>query len=805
MLKSRLGIQRGFQVGFALPTVLIASIIMLIVMLSAVSATSGVRVALDDQYYTKLAQEAAEAGQAYAEDCLEDSNYAATWTDTTRLRPDTDCNGAAISGGNRYIVQNGNIRTTFVVWAPVIGSSSSTTVTVVGTTELLRTSTQSVYQSYPHTLVKQSRYVAQPKIAGGGGWQGSKHLAAVLSTNQKLYGFGANDTAQINDTSIPTSVLTPMNMTLPTGVTSVVDVVTAGQGAGIICIMGNNAQVYCRGAPGGTEDGLMPVSPAPNWQGWQRFGLPAGLTAVSMSISGYGPDSMCVLASDGQGYCAGENSYGSLGLNDTTYRIIKIGSPERFRLDIPAPGKTLRKIHTDGNVTCGITVTDPATQRNDMYCAGYNTGGAIGGPVIAGTGMNRYAYPIRYPIPGARSIDDVAITYHVSDDKPVVHVLATDGTIWSSGDYKFGDLGNGSNSGSTGTSQAPSLFTHTSNKAWATGSELWNAQSNKCIDNDWDADPASNGNKIQLWDCSTLPNSMPQGWVYGTNKQLTNLGTGKCLDVPGGNFTAGVKLQLYDCNNSPAQQFELVGTETIKPTANSNLCLDATSNGTANGTLIELWDCYGNGAQSFTRWPTITGWRGMIVGMNHFCGVREDQWSGMWCAGRNNYGQLVNDASTYPTNPGGTFATACTATPEMGHSIANVNLPNPDNIAGGEEVDYTKLNSEWNRQYNSTMLITKAGNVYGAGRNQFGKLGDGSIGTGTDFAECGTTRFVLPTGVKAVALSARDEFTTYVLGNNGRIYAAGRNNLGQLGNGSSTTSATPTPVEVRIPRQAIIY
>ena len=133
-------------------------------------------------------------------------------------------------------------------------------------------------------------------------------------------------------------------------------------------------------------------------------------------------------------------------------------------------------------------------------------------------------------------------------------------------------------------------------------------------------------------------------------------------------------------------------------------------------------------------------------------------------------------------------------------AIFNVNVP-----GGGEEVDYTKLDSEWNRQYNSTMFITKSGKVFGAGRNQFGKLGNGSVGGGTDFAQCATVQFALPAGVTAMGLSARDEFTTYVLGNNGRIYAAGRNNLGQLGNGSSTASATPTPVEVRIPRQAIGY
>lgn len=773
-LYSRVVSRRGNERAFALPTVLIASIVMLIVMLSSVSATSTVRVALDEQYYTKLAQEAAEAGLARASACLQASNYTATWTDSARLRPDTTCAGVYISGGERYIVNNGNIRTTFTVNAPVIGSSTSATVTAVGTTELLRTSTQSVYKTYSHGLISQSRYTGAPKIAGGSGWKNDGHLAVVLSTDQKLYGFGANDKGQLNDAGSPVSVLTPSLISLPPGVTSATDLVSSGQGASIMCIMANTAQIWCRGAAGAGEDGLMPTT-----AGWQRFGLPAGLTAVSMSISGFGSDAMCVLASDGQGYCAGENVYGTLGINDLASSIYKIGNPQRFRLDIPAPGASLRKIYNMGDVTCGITTTD------DMYCAGINSSGQIAGPSTNGTGNGTYAAPIRYPIPGARKVDDVSVIYH---GNLVLHVLATDGTIWSSGSYVSGDLGNGTTSGSTGASQAPSLFTH-ANKAYATGSEFWNAQSDKCIDND--ANQSTNGNIIHLWTCGSS-GSGPQTWVYGKNKQITNLGTGKCLDVPGNSSTPGVDLQLYTCNGTAAQQFDLVGGTTIKHIS-SGLCADAEGGGTANGTKIQIYTCNGSAAQRFTTWPGINGWRGMVTGRDHFCGIRSDSWSGMWCAGTNNYGQLLN----YATAPG-SFMGQCVDAPSGGNAIFNVNLPN------GEKVDYTKLTDEWKNQYLSTMVISTSGKVYGSGRNEFGKLGNGTYGdSSNDYRECVAKEFILPVGVTAVDMSTRDEYTTYVLGSDGRVYAAGRNNLGQVGDG--TTTNRPTPVEVKIPRQATVY
>jgi alpha-tubulin suppressor-like RCC1 family protein len=316
---------------------------------------------------------------------------------------------------------------------------------------------------------------------------------------------------------------------------------------------------------------------------------------------------------------------------------------------------------------------------------------------------------------------------------------------------------------------------------------MWNAQSGRCIDNNGN-NPA-NGNIIQLYDCNS---SVAQTWVYGKDKQITNLGTGKCLDVPGNNMNPGAFLQLYDCNGSPAQQFDLIGTNTIKHAA-SGLCFDATANGTANGTRIETWTCYGNGAQSYTRWPGFKGWRGMIVGVNHFCGIRDDDWSGMWCAGDNSYGQLANWATSSAN-----FMGQCVNAPNSGHNFFNVNFPS------GDKVDYAKLTDEWTHQYNSTMVITMSGKVYGSGRNEFGKLGNGSLGDpANDYRECAVKEFALPAGVTAVDMSTRDEFTTYVLGSDGRIYASGRNNLGQVGDG--TTADRATPVEVKIPRQATVY
>jgi alpha-tubulin suppressor-like RCC1 family protein len=183
----------------------------------------------------------------------------------------------------------------------------------------------------------------------------------------------------------------------------------------------------------------------------------------------------------------------------------------------------------------------------------------------------------------------------------------------------------------------------------------------------------------------------------------------------------------------------------------------------------------------------------MITGPNHFCGIREDSWSGMWCAGNNSYGQLLNWATAT-----GSFMGQCQNAPNGGYYYFNVNLPN------GEKVDVNRLTDEWSQQYNSTMVISTTGKVYGSGRNEFGKLGSDTLGdAGNSFRQCVAQEFTLPAGVTAENMSTRDEYTTYVLGSDGKIYASGRNNNGQIGD--TTTTDRLSPVEVKIPRQATNY
>ena len=430
---------------------------MLIVLLAAVSATSGVRASLDEQYYNKLATIAAEAGQARAEACLRESDYSPTWTVNAKLRPDTTCSGATISGGNRYIVQFGNIRTTFLVDAPVIGAASSAKVTVTGMTELLRSSTGSVYQVYSRTLVKQSQYSIVPQIASGAGWKAAGHNGYMLTGNGTLYGWGDNSLNQLGDASLGTVVTAPVEIVLPTGVTKVKKVKGSGQGAAILCIIGSNDQMYCRGSEGIASQDM---------SDWVQFVLPAGRTAIDLEVSGYGRNNACVIDSSREAWCAGMNDRGELGTGIGSaaagYQAnYYMAAPARFRLDLanPAPpaGTLLplraMKIFTKDFMTCVIA------NDNRAYCAGMNNYGQLGqGNTTVDTAGLGKSTPGRAMIPGDIKVSDVKLSYHGAVEG--AFFMGVNGQAYMSGHNQHGTAADGNTSGSvTASYSTPKTIT----------------------------------------------------------------------------------------------------------------------------------------------------------------------------------------------------------------------------------------------------------------------------------------------------------------------------------------------------------
>ncbi|MFG2116222.1 RCC1 domain-containing protein [Streptomyces sp. NPDC048718] len=93
--------------------------------------------------------------------------------------------------------------------------------------------------------------------------------------------------------------------------------------------------------------------------------------------------------------------------------------------------------------------------------------------------------------------------------------------------------------------------------------------------------------------------------------------------------------------------------------------------------------------------------------------------------------------------------------------------------------------------YRDSLALTSDGRVYAWGANDFGQAGNGTTVSSSTPVEAD-----LPPGTVVTAIAAGG-FHSLALTSDGRVYAWGRNNWGQLGDG--TTIDRSTPVEVRLP------
>ena len=105
-----------------------------------------------------------------------------------------------------------------------------------------------------------------------------------------------------------------------------------------------------------------------------------------------------------------------------------------------------------------------------------------------------------------------------------------------------------------------------------------------------------------------------------------------------------------------------------------------------------------------------------------------------------------------------------------------------------------------------SMALTNQGRVFTWGRNTYGQIGDGST-TQRNIPTDITTGFLLGQNEKVIQISAGHDHAM-ALTNQGNLYAWGRNTYGQIGNNSMVQQATPLKVTSFVPlglNDAIIY
>lgn len=137
--------------GFALPTILIASTVMMLVLASTlVSVSAATIVSMESRHYTVYAKNASQSGIAMAYKCLQQNSNTVTWTTANPLRPNTNCSGTIQSGISQYIHLETDNRSTFSVPLPATVTTGVFRIASVGRSDRIN-SAGTIWRTYQDT------------------------------------------------------------------------------------------------------------------------------------------------------------------------------------------------------------------------------------------------------------------------------------------------------------------------------------------------------------------------------------------------------------------------------------------------------------------------------------------------------------------------------------------------------------------------------------------------------------------------------------------------------------------------------
>ena len=423
--------------GYSLVLIVLMSTFILVVLAGAMRVVTQSYIYSQEEYYYKLAQEAGEAGAAYANACLDANNAEQSWTPAAGsagpLRPETDCLGAVKFSGNKYVFENGKLRTNFEVGKLEAStkasalSAATAQISAIGRTEVM--SGSRVIKTYAVIVKKSVTWPAD--IDATRTVSGTNRTCAILSNN--IWCWGRNDKGQLgdgttNDSNIPVKVRSVGDMKYG----KIIDIFTAQHHSCVLTQLGSNKKVYCWGSNkdgqlGNGSSGAGNYSSVPVEVG----GALAGKDVTSIGGTG---DVSCAIVS-GKIYCWGLNNMGQLGFGNPGnpgFRAtpVQINSGGHNRLPSNYFATKLATGGSRSQTMCTITTEKRA------YCWGLARFGQMGVGPIAG---NHYSYATQ--VKGLEDVTDISQDGYTwaSDHAYVSHTCA----IASGKVYCWGGAGRG--------------------------------------------------------------------------------------------------------------------------------------------------------------------------------------------------------------------------------------------------------------------------------------------------------------------------------------------------------------------------
>lgn len=413
--------------GFALPTVLIASLVMMMVLMTGLTATSGTKTNLDEQYYVKLAEEAAEAGAVFAQNCMQSNGFVAPWAGKT-LASGKACNGTTNVSAEQYLVSTGDLRTRWEV-ANIPASTNQQFIDVTGYTELIRQSSGATWKTYTkHLRVKVSSEIGATKVAFGyGSTTGSSYgvFFGTITSSGAVKTLGYNGYGQLGNGNT-TNATTPQNFQLPADVTIrdlYASFLSTGQAMHAVTTQG---RLYSTGRNDYGQLGLGHTNSVNTPQL-----VTTNISNESVAMVDNNSWVTYVLTRSGKVYSAGNcvDSSGALGIGTcpsnyvNTYRQVSLPS-----------GAVAAEIVTD-NKTAFVRTTD-----GRVYGWGLNLNGALG-PTPTPSSTAYTATPVQVASTVFRNIAGQRAK-KMAFDGLTLYVIRDDGSLWGLGYNEFKQIVN---------------------------------------------------------------------------------------------------------------------------------------------------------------------------------------------------------------------------------------------------------------------------------------------------------------------------------------------------------------------------
>ena len=415
-----------------------------------------------EEYYYKLAQEAGEAGTAYANACLDSNNTEQSWGSVAGgigpLRPETNCKGATAFYGNKYVFENSRLRTTFEVGnleASTKGASSGVALSAAtaqisstGRVELI--SGGSVVKTYTAIVKKAVTWPADLNAARV--VSGTFRTCAIMSNNVWCWGNSnkmgtLGDGIKENEANVPVKVQQVDDMKYG----KIIDIFAAQFHSCVLTELSGVRKVYCwgsndKGQLGNGQYGDGKYSAVPVEVKPPAGALAADFAGNNISAIGGTGDVSCAIAA-GKVYCWGSNYEGELGHNAPRHPTLSpdpvpvaTGGDPYWRLQ---PGYKAVKLSTSGSrsqTMCAIMDTGIA------YCWGQAIFGQTGSTAFSP--HYNYGRPVR--VTGISNVTDISqdgysyMATHLGTTTTAQSSRATHVCAIASGKvYCWGGAGNG--------------------------------------------------------------------------------------------------------------------------------------------------------------------------------------------------------------------------------------------------------------------------------------------------------------------------------------------------------------------------